>query len=279
MKVMAVVILYHPDAKVLGNIKTYLDDVEQLLILDNSEQGRQNSELAAMLSELPHSRYIAFGDNLGISYALNYALKQADGYDYLLTMDQDSSFSAGMVEKYKQAIIDFPDKKVAMFAGNYDHKTNNISYKYEKKVITSGSMLKVDIAKEVGGFDEQLFIDEVDSEFCYRARKYGYKIVMLYEVQFVHKLGELKEEVNLFGHRKMCLDCHEPIRMYYIIRNRVYVMKKYPQVIFPYICYFKSCFRSLFFGYQYKRTETRRMILRGIKDGWLDRMGKYQVDS
>lgn len=133
MKVMAVVILYHPDAKVLGNIKTYLDDVEQLLILDNSEQGRQNSELAAMLSELPHSRYIAFGDNLGISYALNYALKQADGYDYLLTMDQDSSFSAGMVEKYKQAIIDFPDKKVAMFAGNYDHKTNNISYKYEKR--------------------------------------------------------------------------------------------------------------------------------------------------
>ncbi len=275
MKLMAVVVLYHPQPTVIDNIKTYLDDVDQLLVLDNSEKAQEKGSMAQACSALPHSRYVAFGDNMGMAYALNYALQLANSYDYLLTMDQDSSFPTGMVQRYKETVNHFPDKTVAMFGGNYDHKTSDKPFKYEKKIITSGAMLNVSMAKELGGFDEQLFIDEVDSEFCYRARQHGQKIVMLYDIQFDHELGELKEEINIFGNKKMCVGCHEPLRMYYIMRNKVYVMKRYPQVIFPYLCYFKSRLRSLFLGYQYKRAETRRMILRGIKDGVLNHMGKY----
>lgn len=49
---------------------------------------------------------------------------------------------------------------------------------YEVKLaITSGSILNVTIAKQLGSFDENLFIDEVDSEFCYRAQKMDIRLL------------------------------------------------------------------------------------------------------
>ena len=38
MKVAGVVVLYHPDESVLENIKTYIDDIDLLFAVDNSDK-------------------------------------------------------------------------------------------------------------------------------------------------------------------------------------------------------------------------------------------------
>lgn len=56
----------------------------------------------------------------------------------------------------------------------------DIDYRLIEKggCITSGNIINISIALSCGGFDENLFIDSVDEEFCIRCQKYGF---LLYE--------------------------------------------------------------------------------------------------
>ena len=37
--------------------------------------------------------------------------------------------------------------------------------------MTSGNLLNLKIAEKIGDFEEKLFIDEVDHDYCYRIRR------------------------------------------------------------------------------------------------------------
>lgn len=87
MKLAGIITLYHPDKKVLSNIETFLNQLDILYVLDNTENPDISTKV--MFSEIQKVKYKAFGDNMGIAYAMNYALKAAEGYDFLLIMDQD----------------------------------------------------------------------------------------------------------------------------------------------------------------------------------------------
>ena len=97
MKLAGIITLYHPDKNVLSNIETFLNQLDILYVLDNTE----NPDVLTreMFSEIGKVEYKAFGGNMGIAYAMNYALKAVKGYDFLLTMDQDSYFLPGMMAK------------------------------------------------------------------------------------------------------------------------------------------------------------------------------------
>ena len=90
MKIAACVILYHPKEKDLQNLSTYLSKVDKLYIYDNTE----NVSTGTDLKNDPKIVYFSDYENKGIAARLNQACEQAilDGYDLLLTMDQDSSF-------------------------------------------------------------------------------------------------------------------------------------------------------------------------------------------
>ena len=97
MNIAGVVILYHPDIKQLSeNINTYVPGLKELYIYDNSEI--QTPGIEAALNNLhPCIKYQFFNSNEGIAKRLNQAVETAmqSQYDYLLTMDQDSSFKVG----------------------------------------------------------------------------------------------------------------------------------------------------------------------------------------
>ena len=117
--------LYHTDNAVVANVLSYIDDVDALYIFDNSEKPCEEiiSKLRAMGNKVD---YISFGENRGLSYALNFAMEKARkaGYDFLLTMDQDSSFDSGDVKIYKEAIEKSSQQileKGAMFSVDFDN--------------------------------------------------------------------------------------------------------------------------------------------------------------
>ena len=100
MKYAGVVVLFNPDDKVLENIKTYINYLDKLYVVDNTP----NSDNSKLFNN-KKIEYIANRENKGIAYALNIGAKRAlkENFDFLLTMDQDSSFPKGSVKK----IIDY----------------------------------------------------------------------------------------------------------------------------------------------------------------------------
>jgi rhamnosyltransferase len=230
MNIVGVVILYHPDIEQLSdNIQTYLNGLKQLYVYDNSESKTPGLE-EALLKLDPSIQYHYFNANEGIAKRLNQAIAQAtlNQYDFLLTMDQDSSFKDGDFDKYKLSIQSSGDSNVAQFGVNCQPDFTQPKEQPEEALtlITSGSILNVSLAKHIGPFNEDLFIDFVDAEFSYRVIQNGYTNLMFSNIVLNHALGTLVEGRGLGNFKKSMRIIHAPTRVFYIVRNGLYLLFK-----------------------------------------------------
>ena len=227
----ACVILYNPSEDNIKNIDTYLSKVSELYVYDNTET-KSNENL---FKDYPKVHYYWDGENKGLSIRLNQACERAlkSKFDYLLTMDQDSSFLEENIDQYFRDILSFPTKeKVAVYGLEYilnDINDSTPNYSEVDHLITSGSVLNLKLFSEIGGFDENLFIDGVDIDYCYSALTKGFLNIKFGKLFFEHSLGEPVRRgsiFTLFLIKKNKL-IHSPIRVYYMYRNMLYLEKKH----------------------------------------------------
>lgn len=224
--VCGVTVLYNPTEEIFGNINSYLNGLNKLYLVDNSE--KENEKLKDKFIKFSSKiEYIKMNGNEGIAKALNIAKNRAieENYNWLLTMDQDSKFKNNDFFKMLNLVKKYFNKNIAIFSPF--HKTIGSIYETEdilKKdvVMTSGNLLNLKIAQKVGDFEEKFFIDEVDHDYCYRIKKLGYEIIVLNKIILNHNLGNIKK------YRFFSVTNHNYIRRYYITRNRLYMIKKYP---------------------------------------------------
>ena len=73
---------------------------------------------------------------------------------------------------------------------------------------------------------DDLFIDWVDHEYCFRLARHGYRILIANQVKLTHRLGVFKKR-KLLGFVSIRWRSHSPIRLYYKFRNSLYVMNSY----------------------------------------------------
>lgn len=234
MKLAGVTVLYDPDSSVEDNIASYIDDVDKLYIVDNSKADNSARFCGDKLC------YISNGENLGIAAALNIGAKRAieDGFLWLLTMDQDSSFSKGSIPQLAAFIneSESPDK-IGIVSPL--HKTGiELGIAYERvdspdTVMTSGNIVNLGAYSAVGGFKDWMFIDAVDFDFCLNLRKHGYEILRLTYVELCHRVGDMIE--GKFLSKTVYSLNHSPMRRYYIVRNRHYFYDMYKDD-FPEYC-------------------------------------------
>lgn len=231
MNIAGVVILYHPDIKqVSDNINTYVSGLKQLYIYDNSET--QNPSIESALNSLHQNiKYQFFNSNEGIAKPLNQAVAVAtqNKYDYLLTMDQDSSFKPDDFEKYKSLIQKSDYNNVAQFGVNCQPLITKSSDQPEEvlTLITSGSILNLGLFNKIGSFNEPFFIDFVDAEFSYRIVQLGYINLMFSNILLNHALGDLVFGRSPVTLKKSSRIIHAPIRSFYITRNGLTLLFKY----------------------------------------------------
>lgn len=225
---VGVVILYHPDTVALiENIKTYINPLDTLLVYDNSETLSKELEIAicAISNKVLFSH---FGQNEGIAKRLNQAIEYAvkKGEKHLLMMDQDSSFQDGDFYKYAEYISNNSLPNVAQFGVNCQPDFTPISSNPEKVIslITSGSVLAIDCTQHIGMFDENLFIDFVDTEFSHRVTNKGYVNLQFTNIVLNHSIGTRVDGRSLVTFKKSLRIIHSPIRVYYIIRNGLYLL-------------------------------------------------------
>lgn len=235
---VAVIVLYHPDIVSLEkNIKQLLCQVDQIILVDNSEDTGSNLELLKLGSK---ASYFHMGKNLGVAIAQNYGIKKAieNKASYILIMDQDSSAVLDMVDNLKNGLLLLKEKgyKISAIGPNAINEKTGVAYKPRLKkrvyfdglpifkiseIISSGSLISVNVFKEVGLMDEKLFIDGVDHEWCWRAAEKGYTCAMMENVALVHMLGE--------GDRKFLgfpIAITSSFRVYYQYRNYFYLLRK-----------------------------------------------------
>ena len=275
-RIPATVIWYNPDNENIKNIRTYIDYVEKLYIIDNSKEN--NKKLADSLNNLK-AEYIYNEKNLGIAKALNLACEKAanDNFEWILTMDQDSSFDSDSINAYFRAFEKMTKNNVGIISPRHILKNDIDKFSDVKEsaevdhVMTSGNLLNLKIWEEIGRFDENLFIDEVDSEICFRIIENGYKVIQLNKIRMFHELGNL-EKKNFFT-RKISVLNHNHIRKYYIMRNKFYMLKKYKKYRSRYIYYILNDFFKVIF-YEKDKLRKLKYMFKGITDFMKNKMGE-----
>lgn len=228
MKIAALFVAYHPDIEqLLNNVAAVIDSVEYVLVWRNSVA--DYSPLASLSDKVI---LLGDGENRFIAYPLNRALQWCSSHDcdFLLTMDQDSTWSD--FAAFKKCVELNRDNSIAIYApvinhnGSGDTSMSNVDF-----VITSGSLVNVAVAQKIGGFNTKYRIYWVDSEFCYKVRANGYKIMQFSDFSLKHNLGNPTK--TLFG---FTTSNYSPQIYYFIFRNMLWEHRQYGPKAVGYKC-------------------------------------------
>ena len=270
------VILYECDISIGANLATYADDLDMLVVIDNSAS--RDPAIVAAVRAHANAEYVFNGTNLGIAAALNMAVDWARGRgaDFLLTMDQDSSFDDVPFHAFRDRVLSLPFvKDLAIAAPSFlIEDTMATTVVDSPTVITSGSIVSLANQARIGSFDERLFIDEVDHDYCLRAHDLGLRVVTLPDVRLEHRLGQSRT-VSVLG-KTVRWNVHAPIRHYYMVRNGLYMASKHRRRHFRYSAgrlasLGKTIAAALLLAPQ--RGERFGMVVHGMRDYVMMRMG------
>ncbi|MDC4186159.1 glycosyltransferase family 2 protein [Loigolactobacillus coryniformis] len=225
------VVLYNPDlTRLQTNITALKKQSQRILLFDNG-----STNLAAVKAIYATDTAITitgFDKNRGIAAALNaiMAFFQKKSFDWVLTFDQDSlppetilADFAPYLSKHEVAIISPAVWDLSENVTDYERTDN--PFDYIEQCITSGSLTRVSDWQRVNGYDEKMFIDLVDFDFCRRLILSGRKLIRVNQAVLRQEIGRSKQ-VMIFS-RRIPVDNHSALRKYYQARNSIYYYKKF----------------------------------------------------
>lgn len=249
MKILGVVSAFYPDLDELEhNIKSFLPWIDHLIIWENTPVEKSNVEELVNRFDSRKVEMKTTGQNEYLAFPINSCLRdiESDDYTHLLLMDQDSCFASSDFERYINLIDQYPAKDVAAFGPSTPYTPKKDAAVSEvESIILSGAIYPVDSFKRLNGFNEELLIDAIDIDYCYRAIANNYKIILICEVYLEHQIGyRYKHWTGL------TIVPYSAQRTYYYLRNSFWLWEKYPE-------YYEKSYRKSFVKY--------RVIYRALK--------------
>ena len=238
MRIAAGIVTYNPNiARLKDNIIHIIDQVDALYIYDN---GSLNiTDICDLITEYSEIIIIKSDKNNGIANALNSILENCieAKIDWFLTLDQDSVCPNNLINTYLSYIgiehvgmmtlqVKIQDRIIQQ------QQETHREYEFVTRSITSASFMNADICKAIGGFDDTMFIDCVDHDLSTRMVLNGFKILKVNTMYLEHELGSstpIKVTVllNKVFRTKILYHSYSPIRVYYLVRNNLYYLRKF----------------------------------------------------
>lgn len=273
--IFALVTLYNPSQNVQYNIEKLAVQVDKVVLLDNSNDS--NEEL---FKKLINIQYKPNYENLGLSIAFNKYLKNQNEIhddDFVFFFDQDSIIPdchiAKMIKEYER--IQSQNINIGILGPVYYNnssgrieESDNTEFVtdysfYVDRVITSSMLCQFKTIKEVGFWNEEIFLDMADWDLCWRLLNYGKKCCMTTISVLQHQIGKKTKKIGPF---RIIYD--REIREYYQIRDGLKLLKKkyLPRRYVYYLIYMltlRIILETIFFK---KKRLRLRMYFKGILD-------------
>jgi len=240
-QVCAAIVTYNIGEAIHPCLDAVRDQVGHVVIVDNGSDELTRRELHKV--EASDSVTLILNDrNEGIAHAFNQAVQWAQGktFRWILTLDHDSEATPGMVDKLVDAFATLEKRGIQNvgvvganpFDVNHQHyllygpgAEDEPPLEEEIEVISSGSLLPLHIFDKVGLFNEDLFIYYVDTDFCRRITRSGFRVFVCLRAKLLHKEG--CKTLHRFLWRHAYYDHYSKAARYYLMRNAIYILKKH----------------------------------------------------
>lgn len=298
MKIAAIIVTYEPDLELL--IKQYnsvYKQVDIVVYVDNNSSNYENFHniLLQKNSLANNLHFIHNTTNKGIGYAHNQGILRAkeNKSDAVLILDHDSILKDNFVTNLSSFLIENRESKIAAVGPIYMNATTGEFYpittyigpfiKRQKPslypveasfLISSGSLIPINVIDNIGGMNEELFIDYIDVEWSYRARSKGYKLLAIPTAVMEHKIGD--KRISILWRT---ISVHTPLRRYYLTRNSIYMIKlsyvswgyKMRELSF-------NILRMLIFAiFSNEKMKYLKYSIRGLLDGFKGKYGECTI--
>jgi len=285
-KVYSILVAYNPQVDELFSTVERLKAQTDIVVVCN------NSDFDVNIKD-ETVKIFNFNENLGIAKAQSIGMKWAfeNGADFIVQMDQDSIPSEGMIQKLLMSYFELVKKgyKVGLIAPqDYDKDTHVYSQAIINKeidiygtsccivpdILSSGSLIPKKTYQINGVMDNDLFIDIVDFEYCWRIKDHNHLIIKDKSALLAHKLGDGQKKLFLLFN----INLGSTFRHYYQFRNILFMMNRDYVPLKWKISQIIKLFIKLFLypiglpdGF-----ERFKFMFLGIKDFILNRKGKIK---
>jgi len=290
--ICAVITTYQPDAYFSLRVERVRSQVGKVVIVDDRGNDYNLDILQNWFGDLADVTLHHNSENVGIASSLNRgaAIARSYGYDWILTLDDDSTVNPKMVEQLlfylRKTDEGSPVGLIGMSwtqPGVREQVTNvNPDCPWMDKcyIITSGSLFSLATFDEIGPFRDEFVIGFVDYDYCLRARAKGYRVIKVNEIGFEHVLGQ-PTAYRRFGRTMLARNCSAE-RLYYLHRNSTILLREYfwrdPKCVCIVMLHqFRMFFKVAFFE-QAKMCKMRSMW-RGMLDGLHNRLGRMRPNN
>ena len=220
----------------LHSLTPLLSDSTRVLVVDN---GSTDGSVNAIRQAFPTVEYIETGQNLGYAGGNNVGIRHAleRGVDYVLVLNNDTivnpAFLAPLVERAqadpKTAVLgsyiyylDRPetlnfagarwnDERAGIEWPGQDEPADTVPQTVSETAYVCGAamLIRASALREIGLFDERFFLVYEEADWCFRARRAGYRCLMVPQSRIFHKVGAA------FGSEQ------SPLRAYFSTRNEL----------------------------------------------------------
>lgn len=293
-RAVAVVVTYQPELDSLADLLSRLGgEAARAVIVDDGSGEAAEREIAALASR-HGAELVCMRKNAGLAAAQNAGMRRARdlGAEFVVLFDQDSRPERGMVGKLLDAVAQLRAAGVPVGAVGpvyVDARSGEATVPVRRGLnsraegavpsgvvetsflISSGSCIPLAALDSAGPMDEGLFIEHVDTDWCFRARRKGLRLFAVTDARMVHTPGE---SIRLFGGGRS-IRHNRPLRYYYLFRNSVLLHgRAYAPA--SWVWYDRLKLALLFFYYALltpPRLRNAAMMLKGLCHGLRGREG------
>lgn len=297
IRVVAIVVTYSPDLASLENLlKALASQVDSVIVVDNNSPVDTKQWLVNGAGN--RREIVLLTENAGVAAAQNKGIARARGLGakYVVLFDQDSlpehdmvyqllrvaedKLTAGcrlaavgpryfdVIQRSSRPFVQLRGMRVRRHDCQYPGELVPVDH-----LISSGCLIPIAVLEDVGDMSEPLFIDYVDTEWCFRAWRKGYALYGVCDARMQHGLGDAP---NYFFGRYVPI--HQPLRHYYLFRNAIWMFRQnWIPLTWKLAMAQRLGMKLLYFSIiPSGRLAQIFMMFKGMRDGVMNRMGRYE---